>query len=367
MKTIVFLILFCAFPQLCAKNEVQNLARLLEKIATSRFAVTVGGIAGFGLPMIDLAKLLIEPFREPEPDKMEIGFDEMKSKLNKIQEEVLDFKGTFGIQIDSTTNQHFLATKYETFVHYYWKITTQIEYFYKEVLKYRNSSEFPEKLKHFVEKYKAEMFETMLVRLAIGDTTLQNSLISVYHNFLLSEEDYTIERKGDQINFHAFSSTQLLIYNFYLKVMSKVAEGEAMVNTCHYLLNESSGEENQISSNPSSLMAELQTSMEDAVKRVEALHHRYSFFSFTSPVREVRMQKVLQFYWQNERKIMPNMKTCEGCEGINKNQNYTSDDCIGSVRNCALQNIAIVNKQLTLHPVSVSYFLTFPTNITSQL
>lgn len=326
-------------------DNVKDVFVIIEKISSNEFvkqAMESALVSVLG-PIGPAVLSVVGMFLGAEEDRLEKELKEINLKLDEVNTKLDEFGNALrgiGSQINSVSKQLSSDIKFQNFNLYFVNIKSSIDYFNKKILKFTGSKEeFLKKLDNFIEDYEKNHYEDKLIRLAIEDIAGQPSLISSYINALEGSKDH-----------HAISSTMQSVFELYLTIISQVSKGDAMMNLCYTLQNQLRNVENLLEYNRrSSLTDELMTSMVHSMKTLSGISHRTSFLSLNTPLREVKLRNVIQYFWQNERELTGAEDTCYYTCYYFKFRKYNDNGCYGAVRNCEFK-ISVFNHEY-VYPV----------------
>lgn len=321
-------------------DDANAISVLVQKIAANEFVETFKGIADIAGPFASAFSFVMDLFFESESERFERYFqdifkklDEIQVKLDTIEELILNLE----VKLSFMSKELLKDIKFVNFEANLLGISSSIYYFKNTLLKFNGSQrEFLRRLDKFIDSYEMNNYENRLISSAVERVLGQPSLVDLIISFL-NEGRETVTDNADS------SSTMQTIYELHLLIIEKVSQGDAMMNICHSLKSELSGQNSSaIAHRRSSITEKLITSMKSSMKRLE--DNRKSFLNFDR-VKEVKLKNVIQYFWQNEYELTKSEKTCYYTCSYFKNVFYSADGCYGRVRNCEFKMSVFTSEQ----------------------
>lgn len=331
MKVFSLLLLISVF-HFGSGDGPSEIAAFVNKVASSELVKIAKDVADIVGPASAVINFVLDFFIESESARFERYFEEILGKLDDIEvtlERIEESLRNLDAKLSSMSRQLSKDIKFVNFESYLYGIESAVDDFKKNLL---TSTDSPKKLLKnlnlFIKNYENKRYEDRLIRSAIGSFIGQQSLVDALIASLIDGEEMSTAN-------YVSSSTMQTVFDFYLAIMDKVSQGDAMMNFCYYWrskLNEKKSPLRQIRPR-SSLTQSFFNSMRSSMGRLEGSKRRSSYINLMN-VEEVRLKNVIQYFWQNEYELSRSEETCYyTCEHF-KNSYYSANGCYGSVRDC---------------------------------
>lgn len=140
-------------------------------------------------------------------------------------------------KMTTIANELKFETKFVSFFNVYTDMSSAFDEFHTSVLSYvDNVEQFNETLREFTSRYERSNYEFKLVDKALTSLGIVKSLTDAFKELTLNYETNSVGPTINKLNMAPVtSSTNKLIFEFYLMIMMRVYEGFSMLELCYQL------------------------------------------------------------------------------------------------------------------------------------
>lgn len=234
----VFLIILVFSAVVHSKDfSFEDVQKVVEKVSNSKFVQQAKKLAAVAGPMYEVITFALDFFTESDSEKFERYFEEIKESLKEIKGKLNNIVSQLSV-IESRINTIGLElrqdVRYQSFFTYYAEISSAVNLFETTILNHRGSlGDFKRRLNEFISKYEDNNWEFKLVYFGTTALNTHKSLIDAIIDVSINSEN------NNENEF--ISSTQQVVFEFYMSTFMKIYEGGALLKFCYILRQHANG------------------------------------------------------------------------------------------------------------------------------